>query len=70
MDGHGLGSDIPENDLSIVATSEESGVGEGVESSRSDCGLAETVEFCPGFESWVPEENQADVVLDAAFLIL
>lgn len=49
LDRHGLRSDIPQQDLTVVASSKYGGVGERIKLSRGDCGLAEAVKLRPVF---------------------
>jgi hypothetical protein len=67
---HRLRPDVPQQDLPVVAPAQHRRVGEGVELGRSDCRLPEAVELRPVLESGVPEQDQAHVVLYAAFLVL
>jgi hypothetical protein len=31
--------------------------------------LAETIKFCPIFESWIPKKSQTNVILDTSLFI-
>lgn len=70
LNRHRLCPYIPQQDLTVVASSQDCRVGEWVKFGRSDSRLSKTVEFCSIFESWVPKEDQSHVVLDASFFIL
>ncbi len=55
LNGHGLDSDIPHEELAIIASTNDGVVGKGEKLGRSYCWLREAIELGSVFQGWIPQ---------------